>query len=92
MKIAAARSLADLAKEPVPQEVIDLYGGAPLSFGIDYVIPKPIDPRIIGMGMPGGSPGVTMISGVAQSPIRDMEAYTLELRSALPRHVNASPA
>ena len=45
MKIAAARALADLAKEPVPQEVIDLYGGAPLSFGIDYVIPKPIDPK-----------------------------------------------
>ena len=39
MKIAAARALADLAKEPVPQEVVDMYGGEPLSFGIDYVIP-----------------------------------------------------
>ena len=79
MKIAAARALADLAKEPVPQEVVDLYGGAPLSFGIDYVIPKPIDPRIIEWECPAVAQAA-MISGVAQSPIRDMEAYTLELR------------
>ena len=82
MKIAAARSLADLAKEPVPQEVIDLYGGAPLSFGIDYVIPKPIDPRIIEWECPAVAQAA-MISGVAQSPIRDMEAYTLELRKRI---------
>ena len=82
MKIAAARALADLAKEPVPQEVIDLYGGAPLSFGIDYVIPKPIDPRIIEWECPAVTQAA-MISGVAQSPIRDMEAYTLELRKRI---------
>ena len=82
MKIAAARALADLAKEPVPQEVIDLYGGAPLSFGIDYVIPKPIDPRIIEWECPAVAQAA-MISGVAQSPIRDMEAYTLELRKRI---------
>ena len=75
-------SLADLAKEPVPQEVIDLYGGAPLSFGIDYVIPKPIDPRIIEWECPAVAQAA-MISGVAQSPIRDMEAYTLELRKRI---------
>ena len=69
MKIAAARALADLAKEPVPQEVVDLYGGAPLSFGIDYVIPKPIDPRIIEWECPAVAQAA-MISGVAQSPIR----------------------
>ncbi len=82
MKIAAARALADLAKEPVPQDVIDLYGGAPLSFGIDYVIPKPIDPRIIEWECPAVAQAA-MISGVAQSPIRDMEAYTLELRKRI---------
>ena len=82
MKIAAARALADLAKEPVPQEVVDLYGGAPLSFGIDYVIPKPIDPRIIEWECPAVAQAA-MISGVAQSPIRDMEAYTLELRKRI---------
>ena len=78
MKIAAARALADLAKEPVPQEVVDMYGGAPLSFGIDYVIPKPIDPRIIEWECPAVAQAA-MISGVAQAPIRDMEAYKMEL-------------
>ena len=78
MKIAAARALADLAKEPVPQEVVDMYGGEPLSFGIDYVIPKPIDPRIIEWECPAVAQA-SMISGAAQAPIRDMEAYRMEL-------------
>ena len=54
------------------------YGGAPLSFGIDYVIPKPIDPRIIEWECPAVAQAA-MISGVAQAPIRDMEAYKMEL-------------
>ncbi|HLA30539.1 MAG TPA: malic enzyme-like NAD(P)-binding protein [Pseudomonas sp.] len=47
MKIAAALALRDLAKLPVPQEVCDAYGGAALSFGREYIIPKPMDPRLI---------------------------------------------
>ena len=53
-----------------------------ISFGIDYVIPKPIDPRIIEWECPAVTQAA-MISGVAQSPIRDMEAYTLELRKRI---------
>lgn len=79
MKIAAARSLADLAKEPVPDSVIQAYGGEQFSFGIDYVIPKPLDPRIIDWQCPAVAQAA-MISGVAQAPIRDMEAYRGELR------------
>ncbi len=82
MKIAAARSLADLAKEPVPQSIIDAYGGDEFSFGIDYVIPKPIDPRIIEWQSPAVA-RAAMVSGVAQAPIRDMEAYRLELRKRI---------
>ena len=47
MKIAAALALRDLAKQPVPQDVCDAYGGAPLSFGREYIIPKPMDNRLI---------------------------------------------
>ena len=47
MKIAAALALRDLAKLPVPQDVCDAYGGAPLSFGREYIIPKPMDKRLI---------------------------------------------
>ena len=47
MKIAAALALRDLAKQPVPQDVCDAYGGAPLSFGREYIIPKPMDARLI---------------------------------------------
>ncbi len=47
MKMAAARALADLAKEPVPQYVKDAYGGIDLSFGRDYLIPKPFDKRVL---------------------------------------------
>src|SRR5690606_14523475 len=47
MKIAAALALRDLAKLPVPQEVCDAYGGIKLEFGREYIIPKPLDPRLI---------------------------------------------
>jgi malate dehydrogenase (oxaloacetate-decarboxylating)(NADP+) len=47
MKIAAALALRDLAKLPVPQEVCDAYGGMHLEFGREYIIPKPMDPRLI---------------------------------------------
>lgn len=91
MKIAAARALADLAKEPVPQEVVDLYGGAPLSFGIDYVIPKPIDPRIIEWECPAVAQAA-MISGVASPPSGTWRLTRLNCASALPLPGSAFPA
>lgn len=47
MKMAATKSLAELAKEPVPDDVINAYGGAPLQYGLDYIIPKPFDRRVL---------------------------------------------
>ena len=47
MKVAAANALRELAKLPVPQDVCDAYGGAPLEFGREYIIPKPMDKRLI---------------------------------------------
>ena len=49
MKIAAVRAIAALVHEPVPQLVLDAYGGQALSFGADYIIPKPNDPRLLGI-------------------------------------------
>ncbi len=87
MKIAAAKSLAALAKEPVPQSVIDAYGGEPLSFGIDYIIPKPLDPRIVEWETPAVAQAA-MDSGIATRPIKDMEAY----RKSLVERINACHA
>ena len=49
MKIAAAHALRELAKLPVPQEVCDAYGGIALEFGREYIIPKPMDARLLGL-------------------------------------------
>jgi malate dehydrogenase (oxaloacetate-decarboxylating)(NADP+) len=49
MKIAAANALRELAKLPVPQEVSDAYGGIKLEFGREYIIPKPMDSRLLGL-------------------------------------------
>ena len=48
MKIAAVHAIAELVREAPPQEVLDAYGGEPLTFGADYIIPKPNDPRLLG--------------------------------------------
>ncbi len=79
MKIAAARALADLAKEPVPDEVCAAYGGKSFSFGIDYVIPKPLDPRLIERLTPAVAKAA-MDTGVARAPIADLNAYAASLR------------
>ena len=47
MKVAAVNAIKDLAKEPVPQEVIDAYGGQPIEYGKDNIIPKPLDVRLL---------------------------------------------
>ncbi|MFQ3664778.1 MAG: phosphate acyltransferase, partial [Sphingomonadaceae bacterium] len=81
MKIAAARALAELARESVPDEVAAAYGGGRV-FGPDYIIPAPFDPRLI-EAIPAAVAQAAMDSGVARRPIFDMEAYRLELRSRL---------
>lgn len=80
MKIAAARGLADLAREEVPQEVVDANGGVPLKFGLDYVIPKPFDPRMIEYLCPAIAEAA-VISGVARNPMPDVEEYRAQLRA-----------
>ncbi|MBV9630313.1 MAG: NADP-dependent malic enzyme [Xanthobacteraceae bacterium] len=79
MKIAAARALADLAREDVPDEVAAAYGGRP-KFGPDYIIPVPFDPRLIS-SVPPAVAKAAMDTGVARRPIVDMREYGNQLRS-----------
>ena len=73
MKIAAARALAELAREDVPDEVAAAYGARP-KFGPDYIIPVPFDPRLISY-VPPAVAKAAMDTGVARKPIVDMDAY-----------------
>jgi malate dehydrogenase (oxaloacetate-decarboxylating)(NADP+) len=73
MKVAAARALADLTHEPVPDSVISTYGGRPIHFGPDYLIPKPFDPRVLWWVAPAVA-GAAMASGVARLQI-DVAEY-----------------
>jgi malate dehydrogenase (oxaloacetate-decarboxylating)(NADP+) len=79
MKIAAARALAELAREDVPDEVAAAYGARP-QYGPDYIIPVPFDPRLI-YAVPTAVAKAAMDSGVAQKPIEDMGAYREQLLS-----------
>ncbi|MCZ7659705.1 MAG: NADP-dependent malic enzyme [Xanthobacteraceae bacterium] len=79
MKIAAARALADLAREDVPDEVAAAYGARP-KYGPDYIIPVPFDPRLIS-AVPPAVAKAAMDTGVARKPILDMDAYRQQLRS-----------
>jgi malate dehydrogenase (oxaloacetate-decarboxylating)(NADP+) len=81
MKMAAVKALADLAKESVPEQVNLVYDETRLSFGKDYIIPKPFDPRLI-TTVPVAVAQAAMDSGVAQAPIEDWNRYkeTLENR------------
>ncbi len=82
MKIAAAHALAELAREPVPEEVALAYGGIDQHFGPDYIIPAPFDPRLIEI-VPIAVAQAAMDSGVARKPIADMIAYRAQLRARL---------
>ena len=82
MKIAAANALAALAREAVPEEVAAAYGGVTHSFGPDYIIPAPFDPRLIEI-VPVAVAKAAMESGCAQQPIADFEAYRRQLRARL---------
>jgi malate dehydrogenase (oxaloacetate-decarboxylating)(NADP+) len=79
MKIAAARALAALAREDVPDEVAAAYGARP-KYGPDYIIPVPFDPRLISY-VPPAVAKAAMDTGVARKPIVDMDAYRSQLRS-----------
>ena len=79
MKIAAARALAELAREDVPDEVAAAYGTRP-KYGRDYIIPVPFDPRLISF-IPPAIAKAAMDTGVARRPIVDMDAYRAQLRS-----------
>ena len=78
MKIAAAKALAQLAREDVPDEVASAYRGARPRFGRDYLIPAPFDPRLISI-VPPAVAKAAMDTGVARRPIVDMKAYRAEL-------------
>jgi malate dehydrogenase (oxaloacetate-decarboxylating)(NADP+) len=74
MKMAAVKALANLAKEPVPEQVNIAYNEVKLTFGKDYLIPKPFDPRLI-IEVSSAVAKAAMDSGVAQNPITDWEKY-----------------
>ena len=82
MKLAASYALAKLAQEPVPEQVNIAYHATNLKFGKDYIIPKPIDPRLIEFVAPAVAKAA-MDSGVALKPITDWDAYRDELRKRL---------
>jgi malate dehydrogenase (oxaloacetate-decarboxylating)(NADP+) len=78
MKLAAVKALAEMAKEPVPDGVLLAYNQPDMSFGKDYIIPKPLDPRLITRVAPAVAKAA-MESGVAQQDITDWDAYEVEL-------------
>jgi malate dehydrogenase (oxaloacetate-decarboxylating)(NADP+) len=82
MKLAAVKALAELAKTPVPDIVTMAYGQKNIIFGPDYIIPKPLDPRLLASVSPAVAKAA-IESGVAKSPITDWEAYRVELNKRL---------
>ncbi len=82
MKMAAVKALAALAKEPVPEQVNVAYDETRLTFGREYIIPKPFDPRLIST-IPVAVAQAAIASGVATEPITDWIAYAEELSSRL---------
>ncbi len=86
MKLAAAKALAILAKEPVPDVVLSAYNLEKLSFGKEYIIPKPLDPRLISC-VASCVAKAAIDSGVARRPITDWEAYRKSLDKRLSIHI-----
>ena len=84
MKVAAVRSLAALAREDVPDQVLSAYGLDRIQFGPDYLIPKPFDPRVLLWVAPAVAAAAAE-SGVARRPIEDLEAYRARLEPLVER-------
>ncbi|MWG33485.1 NADP-dependent malic enzyme [Halomarina oriensis] len=81
MKVAAAEALADLARQDVPDAVVEAYGDQPLQFGPEYIIPKPLDPRVLLEVAPAVA-RAAMDSGVARRTV-DLDAYVGRLEARL---------
>lgn len=86
MKLAASRALASLAKEPVPESVLKAYNLEKLTFGKEYIIPKPVDPRLISTVAPAVAKAA-MESGVAKYPVSDWKAYKKSLDKRISEHI-----
>ena len=84
MKLAASHALANLAKEDVPDSVLRAYGNERMSFGREYLIPKPFDYRVL-LNVPVAVARAAAETGVAQLPIEDYDAYRLKLEGMLGR-------
>ena len=82
MKLAAVKALAAMAKEPVPDIVTLAYNQKTMSFGADYIIPKPVDPRLLSTVAPAVAKAA-MDSGVAKNPIKNWDAYKDQLQKRL---------
>ncbi len=82
MKLAAVKALASLAKETIPEEVIEAYGEKNILFGRDQIIPKPLDPRLIYFIAPAVAKAA-IASGVAKEPITDWDEYERILKNRL---------
>ena len=82
MKLAAVKALAALTQEPVPDIVNLAYNEKTISFGPNYIIPKPLDPRLLATVAPAVAKAA-MESGVAKYPITDWDAYELQLNKRL---------
>ncbi|TGX81569.1 NADP-dependent malic enzyme [Palleniella muris] len=89
MKIAAVHAIADLAKQPVPDVVNQVYKVNNLTFGPDYFIPKPVDPRLI-TEVSAAVAKAAMDSGVARTPITDWDAYKNNLRRKMGQETNVT--
>jgi malate dehydrogenase (oxaloacetate-decarboxylating)(NADP+) len=86
MKLAASKALASLAKEPVPDSVLKAYNVDKLTFGKDYIIPKPLDPRLISC-VASAVAKAAMDTGVAKYPIKDWDAYRKSLDRRTSEHI-----
>lgn len=85
MKMAAAKALAELAHEPITEEVRTAYGGKDFTFGRDYIVPKPFDPRVIEYEAVAVAKAACE-DGVASSPITDWDAYRESLKKRMEKY------
>lgn len=85
MKMAAAKALAELAHEPITEEVREAYGGKDFAFGREYIVPKPFDPRVIEYEAVAVAKAACE-DGVASSPITDWDAYRESLKKRMEKY------